>query len=119
MTSVAPIETVNMDTIGMTPARLKAEAKRMLTVKLLKNYRPVGDFVAVGYERPAVLRKNARGVMETAEPAQFIPDELAPSPMGTPGKAEKIWAGSVIKLERDEAVRTRKLGIAEYELDDD
>lgn len=118
MTSVAPIEAVHMDTIGMTPSRLAAEGKRMRTVKLLKNYRPMGAFEAVGYEKPAVLRKNARGVMETVEEATFVRGELAPSPMGTPGTEEKIWAGTTIRLEHDEAVRVRKLGIAEYELDD-
>ena len=101
-----------------TQAAIDANKPRMITVKLLRNYRPIGDFEVVGYERPAILKKNAAGMMETVQEAAFIDDELPPPAQSGTGFPDKLWAGAVIRLPIDEAKSTRKAGIAEYELND-
>lgn len=94
-------------------------AEPLVAIKLLKNYRPLTDeFEVVGYESEPVLRKNAAGVMVEVEPGRFNPGELPPPAQPGTGFKDKIWAGAVIKLPREEAKRARKLGIGEYELAD-
>ena len=101
-----------------TQAAIDANKPRMVTVKLLRNYRPIGEYEVVGYEREAILKKNAAGMMETVQEAAFIDDELPPPAQSGTGFPDKLWAGAVIRLPVDEAKSTRKAGIAEYELND-
>lgn len=103
----------------MANAALNEDTKpRMVAVKLLRNYRPINEYEVVGYERPAILKKNAAGMMETAQEAQFIDGELPPPAQSGTGFPDKLWAGAVIRLPKEEAVSTRKAGISEYELND-
>ena len=97
---------------------LSGQGARMIAVKLLRNYRPIGEFEVVGYEREAILKKNAAGMMETVQEAAFIDEELPPPAQSGTGFPDKLWAGAVIRLPIDEAKSTRKAGIAEYELND-
>lgn len=88
------------------------------TIRLLRNYRPLGDFEIVGHEKPAKFKKNAAGQEVQIEAAEFINGEQPePAQPGT-GFPTKIWAGTVIRLPVEEAKNIKRLGIAEYELDD-
>lgn len=126
MTEVAPIVTapaapVDMEHIGHTPAvaaQIEATKPKLVPVKLLKNYRPIGDYEVVGHDRPAKLRKNAAGVMVEVEPAEFVADALPEPVLSGTGTGGKIWAGAIIRLPVDEAKAAKKAGIIEYELDD-
>jgi len=122
-----PAPDFHLDTTSAVPPPLP----KMVTVKLLKNYRPAelpdpnnkGKFLPpmfeiVGYTRPAILKKNAAGMMETVQEEAFIRGELPPAPMVGTGFDTKLWAGAVIKLPADEAKAVRKAGIGEYEIDD-
>lgn len=117
----------HLDTSSATPP----PAPRMVTVKLLKNYRPAElpdpankgkflppNFEIVGYTREAILKKNAAGMMETVRPEEFIEGELPPAAQVGTGFPTKLWAGAVVKLPADEAKSMRKAGIAEYEVID-
>lgn len=123
----------------------EAPPVKLVPVKLLRNYRPLAcedetivggrnpktglpietvrakAFPAdrvVGYNKPAVMRKNAAGQMVEIEPAAFIKDTVAPPKTPGTGFRDKILAGTVIRLPVDEAKAVRKAGIGEYELDD-
>jgi hypothetical protein len=72
----------------------------------------------VGYTRPAKLRKNSAGQMVEVESALFVKGEQMPAKTPGTGFANKIWAGTVIRLPIEEAKAVRKAGIGEYELDD-
>lgn len=109
MTDVAPIET--------TPAAAPPK-RRMVRVKLTRNYRPSGDFETVGHHREAVFVKNVAGKEVEVEPAAFIEGEAAPPPQAGVGFETKIWAGTVIRLTTDEAKSVRANGIGEVEVDD-
>lgn len=102
----------HLDTSSAAPP----PAAKMVTVKLLKNYRPINPFETVGYTREAILKKNAAGMMETVRPEEFIEGELPPAVQVGTGFETKLWSGAVIKLPADEAKSMRKAGIAEYEV---
>lgn len=89
-----------------------AKAERF-PVKLLKNFRPKGEFEIVGYQKPAVRVKNAAGQMIEVEPAEFLTGVGAPAPYAGSGYEDKIWAETVVKLDIEEAKRAISLKIAE------
>ena len=121
---------IEMETIGHTPAvteRVEAAKPKLVPVRLLRNYRPMtSEFEVVGYHKEPVLRKRPDGKMVTVEEGGFIKDHdddgaIIPAPpamVGT-GFANKLNAGTVVRLPRDEAKRARDLKIGELELDDD
>lgn len=110
------------------------EAKpKMVTVKLLRNYRPMErldpsdarkknrlppEFEVVGYWKPAVIVRNKLGKEEILTPAEFIQGENAPPPQAGVGFADKLWAGTVVRFLTDEAKYIRANGIGEIEIDD-
>lgn len=90
----------------------------MAGMKLLKHYRPMGEYEIVGWHKPAVIEKK-NGTDVIVEPAEFVKGETAPPPMpGVGGMSPKVWAGTVIKLPVEEAKRAQKLGIAERGFED-
>jgi hypothetical protein len=108
---------------GATVARpvVKAEPGTkntgLVEMVLMKNYRPAGDFEIVGHSVKARLVKNAAGEMIEAEPARFVAGEMAPPPFPGVSFAGKIWAGTTIRLERDEAKAVYEKKIAERGFD--
>lgn len=118
MTAVAPIETV--------PAPVEAAKPKLVSVRLLRNYRPMTDvFEVVGYHKEAIIRKRPDGKMVTVEEGGFFKEHdeagvIIPAPpamVGT-GFSDRLNAGTVVRLPRDEAKRARDLKIGELELDD-
>ncbi len=101
-----------------TAAAIEARKPKTVVIKLLRNYRPIGAYEVIGHDQPAILRKNAAGVMAEVTPAAFVKDEPAPPPTPGTGFANKVWAGTLIKLPVDEAKTVKKAGIGEYELAD-
>lgn len=104
---------------------------KMVAVKLSKNYRPQelpdpnakGKFLPpvfeiVGHTQPAILKKNAAGIMETVQEEKFIAGEPAPPPPNGTLSDTKLWAGTVARFTVAEAKAMRKAGIGEYEIDD-
>lgn len=121
---------IEMETIGHTPAvseRIEAAKPKLTPVRLLRNYRPMSSvFEVVGYHKEAVIRKRSDGKLVTVEEGGFFKEHgddggvmPAPPPMVGTGFADKLNAGTVVRLPRDEAKRARDLRIGEYELDDD
>lgn len=130
MANAALNEEVNMDTIGMTPKQADAvqtrRAARKVTIRLLRNYRPMGDFDVLGYHKDPVLRKRPDGKMVTIEPGGFVTETdpetgkimSAPSVRPGTGFADRVNAGTVIRVPSDEARRMREHKIGEVEIDD-
>lgn len=127
--ALAPFPPTQMDEIGHTPAvtaKIEAAKPKLVPVRLLRNYRPMGAFEVVGYHKEPVIRKRSDGKLVTIEEGGFIKeadDETGainpapPSMVGT-GFADKLNVGTVVRLPRDEAKRARDEKIGEYELDD-
>jgi hypothetical protein len=90
----------------------KPENAVMFAVKLEKNYAPVGYFEVVGWDRPKIEKKGPGGVIVVIQEAAFIKDERAPPAVAGTGYANKIWAGTTIKLPEEEAKHVDKVGIA-------
>lgn len=121
--------TIDMEAIGHTPAvteRVEATKPKLVPVRLLRNYRPMTDvFEVVGYHKEAVIRKRPDGKMVTVEEGGFFKEHdeargIIPAPpamVGT-GFGDRLNAGTVVRLPRDEAKRARDLKIGELELDD-
>ena len=126
-----PVESssVDMEAIGHTPSvteRVEAAKPKLVPVRLLRNYRPMTDvFEVVGYHKEAIIRKRPDGKMVTVEEGGFFKEhdeagEIIPAPpamVGT-GFSDRLNAGTVVRLPRDEAKRARDLKIGELELDD-
>ena len=120
---------VDMDSIGHTPAvtaRVEAAKPKLVPVRLLRNYRPGGELEVVGYQKEAIIRKRPDGKMVTVEEGGFIKEAddegnivSAPPAMPGTGFSNRLNAGTVVRLPRDEAKRARDLKIGELELDDD
>lgn len=89
----------------------------MVEMVLLKNYRPGGEFEVVGHQTEARLTKSPTGEMIEAEPSRFVAGEIAPAPLPGVGYEGKIWAGTVIRLPREEAMRVYDKGIAKRGFD--
>lgn len=95
-----------------------AKPVKMHAVKLLKNYCPGGAVEIVGWNKPAVKRKDNAGRVIEISPAEFVKGEPAPPPYPGVGFVGKIWAGTVIKLTEDEARSVKRAKIAELEFAD-
>jgi hypothetical protein len=80
-------------------------SEKMFPVKLLKNYRPAGDYQVVGYHRPEKSVKDAAGRVIVVQEAAFIEGEGAPPPFPGVGFETKVWADTVLKLPMAEARR--------------
>lgn len=103
---------------GETVVVEKPKAKPgMVEMVLLKNYQPGGEYEIVGYHRKERLVKNAAGEMIVAEPSAFIEGEMHPSPFPGVGYDGKVWAGTKIRLPREEAMRCYEKKIAERGFD--
>jgi hypothetical protein len=128
VTEVAPIVTaptapiLEPGEIQITPTAtlqaLEANKPKMVRVKLLRNYRPMGEVEIAGHWKPEIIVRNKLGKDEVISPAEFIEGENAPPPQAGVGFKDKLWAGTVIRLPVDEAKRAQKLAIAELEIDD-
>lgn len=128
--ALAPFPPTPMDEIGHTPAvtaKIEAAKPKLVPVRLLRNYRPMTNvFEVVGYHKEPIIRKRSDGKMVTIEEGGFFKetdDETgavlpAPPPMVGTGFADKLNAGTVVRLPREEAKRARDEKIGEYELDD-
>jgi hypothetical protein len=93
-------------------------ATPMVAIELKKNYRPEGAFEIAGYWQDEIKRKNPMGQEVIVQKREFIPGEAKPALVAGVGFASKIWAGTVVKLPRDEAKAVKQAGIGEYELVD-
>ena len=114
MTQVAPIETT-----PATPVLPEAPKPPMVTVKLSRNYRPAGDFEIVGHWKDEIKVKNAAGQEVVVQKREFIRDEVAPPKLAGTGFADKLWAGTVLKVAKDEARHIRTHDIGTLEVEDD
>lgn len=105
----------HLDTNGAEPP----PAPKMVTIKLTRNYRPGGEFEIVGHWKDEIKVKNAAGQEVVVQKREFIPGETAPPRLAGTGFADKIWAGTVIKVGKDEAKAIRAADIGTVEVDDD
>lgn len=94
-------------------------AAKMRVMELKRNYRPIGEYEVVGYWQEEIKKKGPDGKEFIARPKAFIPNERAPSPMPGVDNPNKLWAGTVIRINVDEAKRMRSLDIADVSLEDD
>ena len=117
------------ETFGLAPpatlAAIEANKPKMVTMTLLRHYRPAGEFEVLGWNKTPVLRKSPSGKMVEVEAGGFITEtdddgKIMSAPSATPGTgfANKILAGTVIRIGAEEAKRMRTNGIAEREIDD-
>ena len=79
------------------------QPSKMFPVKLLKNYRPAGEYEVVGYHRPELKQKDSAGRVVVVQEAAFIEGEIAPPPFPGVGFETKVWADTVLRLPVDEA----------------
>lgn len=88
-------------------------AEKAVKMELTHNYVPLKLISIVGYQKPAVTRKNAAGQMIEVEPAEFIEGQMKPPVYPGTGFPNKIWAGTVIEVPEAEAKVMRQRKIAE------
>ena len=105
----------HLDTNGAEPP----PPPKMVTIKLTKNYRPGSDYEVVGYWQPEVKVKNAAGQEVVVRKREFIEGEKSPPTLAGTGFDTKLWAGTVIKIGKDEAKLIRQNDIGTVEVDDD
>ncbi len=86
---------------------------KAVAMELTKNYVPKELLRIVGWQKAAVLRKNAAGQMVEVEKAEFIEGEMRPSVYPGTGFPGKIWAGTVIEVPEAEVKEMRSRKIAE------
>jgi hypothetical protein len=91
--------------------------EELVTIKLDKNYRPAGYFEVAGWHKEEVKRKNAAGREVVVEAAEFIAGERKPPVVAGTGFANKVWAGTVLRVPKSEVATIRKHGIGSIELD--
>lgn len=123
MATAAPNEIEIMP--AATRAAIEANKPKMVTMTLLRHYRPGGEFEVLGWNKKPVVRKRPDGKLVETEPGGFIEElddngNIMPAPAALPGTgfADKILAGTVIRVGVDEAKKMRANGIAEREIDD-
>jgi hypothetical protein len=100
---------------------IEKQPEKLFPVLLTKNYAvstdkdgaPTFKFEIVGYLKDAVKRKNAAGTWKIVEPEEFIKGEMKPHSSPGVGFANKIWAGTTLKLPVAEAKRLIGLKAAE------
>jgi hypothetical protein len=127
---VEPVATAALnEKIEIMPAAtrdlIEANKPKMVRMTLLKNYRPAGEVEVMGWNKEPVVRKTPAGKLVEVEAGGFIEDmdeegNILPAPpkyAGT-GFANKLLAGTVIRIGADEAKTMRANGIAEREIDD-
>jgi hypothetical protein len=95
-----------------TPNVTAEPTVKAVRMELNRNYVPVKLLSVIGWNKPAVLKKNAAGQMVEVEPAEFV-EGPKPAPYPGAGFDNKIWAGTIIEVPEDEAKRMRSLKIAE------
>lgn len=92
---------------------------KMRVMELKRHYRPVGPYEVVGYWQPEIKRKGTDGKETIIQAKEFVANQPAPSPMPGVANANKVWAGTVIRLGVDEAKTMRANDIADVSLEDD
>ncbi len=100
-----------------TRAAIEAAKPKMVRMKLVKNYRPAEEFEVLGYDKPAVIVKDAGGRPVELSKAAFVEGEAKPPAQAGTGFIDKLWAGTVGNFTTDEAKRMRANGIATVEID--
>ena len=127
MAQAAPNTTSEEIEIMPAATRDRIEANKPKTVRmtLLKNYRPAGEVQIMGWNKEPVLRKRPDGKLVEFEAGGFIEERddegnvrPAPPKLAGTGFANKILAGTVIRVGTAEAKAMRANGIAELEIDD-
>lgn len=78
---------------------------KMFPVRLLRNYRPAGEYELVGYQQQEIRQKDATGRQVVIQESKFVEGEMAPPPFPGVGFETKVWAETVLKLPTDEAKR--------------
>lgn len=91
---------------------------KLVAMKLLRHYRPAGDYEVVGYTKPAVSKKMPTGEMKVVEPEEYIVGEQAPAPFPGVISTGKVWANTTIKVPEEEGKIMKRLGIAERDFED-
>ncbi len=99
------------------PPPPKPVGPKMHTVKVLRNIQPIGDYEIVGFHKEAVVRKDTTGRLVEISKAEFVSGEGAPPPYAGVGFKNKIWAGTVIKLNDEETKRFKQAKAVELEID--
>jgi len=117
------VETVSTDALNKTTEMPQLYAgvppAQMVTVNLSRHYRPSGPHEVVGHWRPKVEVKNAAGNMVELSPAEFVAGEPMPPPLaGVGGESVKLWAGTVVRLPKEEARNVRRAEIGTIEIED-
>ena len=83
----------------------------MIPMKLERNYRPAGKFDVIGHTRPEVRKKDPSGKEVVIQTEEWIAGEKMPGVIPGAGFENKIWAGTVIGLPREEALNVQKARI--------
>jgi hypothetical protein len=91
--------------------------EKLVTIRLDRNYRPMGYFEIAGWHKEEVRRKNAAGREVVVEAAEFIKGERKPPAIPGTGFANKYWAGQVLRVPASEAAIIRERRIGSIELD--
>ncbi len=103
---------------------IDANKPKMVPMLLKRNYRPLEDedgksnYEIVGHWTEPVRVRNVAGQIVEVEPAKFIEDKGHPPP--TPGigsHSTKLWAGTIAKFSREEAMQLRRMDLASVEID--
>lgn len=94
------------------------EPVKLFPVMLTKHYAPKGKYEIVGYLKEQVTAKDAAGNVKIIEPEEFVTGEMKPPPSPGVGFPGKIWAGTKIRLPKDEAKFCVSHKIAELQADD-
>lgn len=123
MAQAAPNEIEIMPAV--TRDRIEANKPKMVRMTLLKNYCPAGEVEVLGWNKDPVIRKRPDGKLVEVEAGGFIEElgedgNIMPAPpkyAGT-GFANKLLAGTVLKVGTAEAKRMKANGIGEIEVDD-
>ena len=97
----------------VTEAVALNETEKTVAMELKRHYVPKDLRGIVGYQKEAVLRKNAAGQMVEIEKAEFIDGIMKPPVYPGSGFPNKIWAGTVIQVPETEAKEMRTKKIAE------
>lgn len=109
----------HLDTSGATPP----PAPKMVSVLLSRHYRPAEDpepvFEILGYWKDEIKRKNPAGQEIVIQKREFIKGESKPPALAGTGSPDKLLAGTLVRMRRDEAKRCRDLGIGTIEIDED
>ena len=108
-----------------TQRAIEANKPKTTIMRLLKNYRPAGDFEVVGWHKQPKTRKNPAGQLVVIEAGGFIADtddtgKIMPAPpaLAGTGYADKLLVDTVIRIGSAEAKVMKAAGIAEIDFED-